>query len=162
MTKSFFSKLSVYFLLAALLSFSACGGDDEPQEKPFEKFIGSYTGNFSCPGALSLINTDMAAFEITPPSDPNEENKVTVTVNIVGAGVFPFEATVNGNNLTFAELKLNGYMIMLPVVGNVSANLTITGSASLNGNSLNGLLNMNVDAGIATITDACQIIGTKL
>jgi hypothetical protein len=161
MIRSTLAKLVFIGLMGVfLLSIASCGGDDTPAEKPFEKFIGQYSGTFTCGGALSVINTDNADFEISPPSDPNVENMVTVTVNIVGAGVFPFEATVNGDNLTFSELKLNGYTIDLPVVGSISADLTITGSASLVGTNINGTLNMAVDAGVAQLTDRCAIVGT--
>ncbi len=147
-------------IILCFVTIHSCG-KDEAKEKPFQKFIGEYDGEFSCNGVLAVLNTNNAAFSITPPADPKEENKVTVTVNIVGAGVFPFDATVSGNNLTFSELNLKGYTVTLPVVGAVSADLTITGSASISGERLDGQLNMIVDAGITKLTDQCKIVGTK-
>lgn len=128
---------------------------------PNQKFLGNYSGAFVCGGALSVINTDNADFEITESSNPNEKLKVTITVNITGAGIFPFEATVSGNKLTFSELKLNNYTLTLPVVGAVTANLTFSGSAELLNDNINATIDILADAGAIKLTDKCSLIGKK-
>lgn len=128
---------------------------------PNAKFIGTYSGSFVCGGALSVINTDDADFEISESSDPNEKLKVTVTVNIANAGIFPFEATVQGNKLIFSELKLNNYTLVLPVVGPVTANLSFSGNAELQGENINATIDIVADAGAIKVTDKCTLTGKK-
>ncbi len=126
---------------------------------PNDKFIASYTGSFACIGLFSVINQDTVEFEITQPVDPNEKSKVTISFVVTGLPI-SLEATVNGNNLTFADITLNNIPFEVSGVM-VDADITFSGGASISGDQITANLMVSALAAGLNLADDCVLTGTK-
>lgn len=123
-----------------------------------DKFIGSYSGSFTCPGPLALISGTDLSFTISEGLDPTKKNEVIVTLmNITGLGTLDLTATANGD-----ELNISVELLGVPVLGQ-TANVTGTGTATLDagGSVINAVINMEVASSFFSTTDTCTLIGTK-
>lgn len=158
--------LKLTFGLAALfvlgLIYSGCGDDEEGSEAPNEKFIGNYEGSFSCTAPFDVIDEDLVEFEISPPVDPNETSKVTISFVVTGIPI-SLEGQVSGNNLSFSDISLDN--IPFDIGGGMEINVTLTfsGGASISGDVLTANLNVIADLGGGiTQASSCTLVGMKV
>lgn len=185
MNKVTLLKSCIIFLALGLI-VSSCGDDAEPERIEgctsdsravnynalanievdciFERdaFLGDYMGSSTCTGlAATVLNTDTLDFVISPGVDPNDVTSVEVKLSNFD---LPFQATVAGDvmtiNSTFEDVPLP-----VPGLGEVNSNVTGTGTATVSGDVLTGVLVIEVaDAasGIKFVDgDECTITGTK-
>lgn len=176
-------------VLIALLSISSlflisCGGDDEPSDVagctdtraenynanattdngtcvfPNDKFFGSYEGSFNCGGAFSVINQDVVTFDITPPADDNEKEKVTVSASVSGIPL-SLEGDVDGNQIVFVDKVLQSIPIPSPVSNDtLIVDITFSGTAELNNDLLDATLAVGTTI-IIPVTETCTFSGSK-
>ncbi len=171
------------FSITALL-FISCGGDDEPSDVagctdtraenydanatsdngtclfPNDKFFGSYEGSFNCGGAFAVINQDVVTFDITPPADDNEKNKVTVSASVSGIPL-SLEGDVDGNQIVFVDKVLQSIPIPSPVSNDtLIVDITFSGTAELNNDLLDATLSVGTTI-IIPITETCTFSGNK-
>lgn len=124
------------------------------------KFLGTYTGAFACPFPLDGFNRDNFTFTISESVDQSDEKGIVIQLD---PAVFPLAVagSVTGNTMTLDQ-EFPGQMV--EVMGStVTADLAITGSATVSGNSLTGTLTITtVTAAFPTpIVSTCTISGTK-
>ncbi len=177
-------KIRIALILVLVALFMSCGGDDEPNDItgctddraenfdpnatsdngecifPNDKFFGIYEGSFNCGSIFSTINQESVTFEITPPADPNEVNKVTLSANIAGIPL-SLEGDVDNNDIVFIDKVLTDITIPNPATGDdITVDITFSGTATIDGNSLTAELVVSTVL-VIPISDSCTFSGTK-
>ncbi len=118
-----------------------------------DKFIGEYDGDLGCLGLLASMINGMTTFSIDESSKGSEFVDVTIQSN----PVLRLEATVSGS-----ILSVNSFIPGV-TIGTGTFDITATGDLTLDNSQKNiqGQLKITL-GGIATITDNCNISGTKI
>lgn len=176
-------KLSFYSLLLLFVSafmISSCGDDDvegctDPEAENYnaeatvsdgscvyarDKFIGNYTGSFTCPGILGgIISQDMLEFTISEGLDANARDEVIVSLMNVGGLTIDLTANASGDMLT-----IDAEILGVPVQG-FTGDVTGMGTATLDasGEMITAEIDMNVSVPVIQLdaAETCILVGTK-
>lgn len=160
-------------ILAVLLSFTAiqfmsCDDDEEKDPEPVvldrEAFIGSYIGEFTCPGLLAFVSSDSLAFSIDPGVDPADESGIILNLSIDGNAV-AFAGSVTGDSLTVMDMLENVTIEIAQLGGSVTGDVTGIGSATIDMNMIDGTITLTLEVpslgGHGPITEICDLVGIK-
>ena len=99
-------------------------------------------------------------FDITPPADDNEKNKITVSANISGIPL-SLEGDVDGDNIIFIDKELTDISIPNPAGGDdVNVDITFSGTATLTNDMLTADLSISTVL-IIPLSENCTFTGTK-
>ena len=172
--------LTLITLLAFAMTFTSCEeeavrGCTDPEAENYDalaveddgacsytrdKFLGSYSGDLSCPGALAVISNDAFAFTISE-SVSGGVNEVGVLLENLGVTI---NGTVNGSVISMNSI-VPGYPFMAGGM-EIMADLEVTGSATLDDTEtmLDGQLDIVAKSSATQTTlatDSCSMNGTK-
>lgn len=124
-----------------------------------DKFVGTYAGTLTCPGALNLIS-GQTNFNIDE-NITGGKNDVTVLISTTTGLVVPVTGTCSGNKLTIDAVLKN---LTITLVGSpVLVDITAKGEVTLTDKLLTGNLSL-LAKGVQIpleLSDNCPISATK-
>jgi hypothetical protein len=179
--------LSLVLIVSAAILFNSCGDDEvmgctDVDAENYDvnatvdsgnctyardKFLGSYMGMFTCPGALAVIGSDSIAFTIEESLDATNKNGILLNLTLASVPIpIALEGTVSGDVLSISSLLTGVTIPGLPVIGTIMGDVEGTGSATITSDVLTGNVTVKVISPAlvflgGSISDNCVLVGTK-
>lgn len=118
---------------------------------PNEKFFAKYIGDFACGAPLSSIQEMGIEFELAPPANADDVDKVTLSTTVTGIPI-SLEGTVDGNTVEFLEKKVENVSFM-----GLSVDVVFSGTATLSGDDISADLSISA----SLLSGNCTFTGKK-